>query len=68
MEKDMAALVEKQLNGLEGKVAHEILRLCSSGAVSENTGLNTLIGVALENIADSYLFRKGKDYRNLKRI
>jgi ATP-dependent protease Clp ATPase subunit len=62
-------LIETRKGEIADKFAEECKKLLRSGAVdkeSHNRGL--LFGVAIENIADDYLFgeRKGKEYRNLK--
>lgn len=49
----------------------QLAHLRRSGAIGDNTPLAIVYGVAIENLADSYLtnrLRKHHDYSNLKAI
>jgi len=55
---------------LAKKVREEMDRLRRSGGVTEDTPLNLIIGVALENVADNHMrdLRHSNAYLNLHRF
>jgi hypothetical protein len=71
MSQETVGLAARQAAVLEGKFLDEVQRLLRSGAVDDATCSRSLLfGVALENLADSYLGRdkSSREYRNLRRF
>ena len=53
---------------IEKQFIAEVKRLTTTGAVTDDTSRALIFGVAVENIADGFLFgdRKTASYRNLR--
>lgn len=60
-------IAQERAESIKDQFIREVERLLNSGAVdSESHNRGLLFGVALENIADTFLFKRGKEYKNLK--
>lgn len=71
MENELSTLIDKTADSLSAKFKDEVKRLLNSGAVDPSTiSRGLLFGVALENLADTYLrgSRWNSEYRNLIRF
>lgn len=65
---ETVVIAKQRARDISAQFEIEVLRLLYSGAVDqENHNRGLLFGVALENIADSFIrSRKDKHYKNLK--
>lgn len=68
MNTDRTETLHKRADELNAQLHAEIDRLLNCGAVDDSTGLNVILRVALENLAERYDRGTSRDYKNLKRF
>lgn len=68
MDEDRTETLHKRADELSAQLHNEIDRLLNCGAVDDSTGLNAILRVALENLAERYDRGTSCDYKNLKKF
>ena len=61
-------MTAKEAEAVKQDFIKEFNRLLDSGAVSDETRINTLYKVALENLSDNYGLGNVEDYANIRKF